>query len=139
MMYKKTIMLLAIFALLSPGFLPHGFISSNITIKSNQISHAELCCCGKIANTCSDCCCSDGNPETNNDNTSKHTVTITSCGGTSADIITVSKLNFLISASAVINYIPVATLAETTSLLHVDILIEPPYKPPRPQLLTNLT
>lgn len=131
MIYKKTIMLLAILALLAPGFLPSRFINHN------QISHAELCCCGNIASACRDCCCSDDHSE--NDNTGKYTVTITACSGGSADIITVSKLNYIISVSAVINYMPVATLAETTLHQRVDIFINPPYKPPRLQLFTHFT
>jgi hypothetical protein len=127
-------MLLAIFALLAPGFLPHRFINSNKAIKSNQVSHAELCCCGNVASTCHDCCCAEGHTGTNY--TGKYTVAITACGGTSADIITVSKLNYFLSLSAIINYMPVTTLAETTSLQLGNILEKPPYKPPKPQILT---
>jgi hypothetical protein len=134
-MHKKTIMLLAIFALLAQGFLSHGFINSNKVIKSNQVSHAELCCCGNVANACHDCCCSDDHAE--NDNTGKRTVTFTACGGTSDDIITVSKLNYFLSLTSILNYMPVTTLAETTSLHLGDVLGKPPYKPPKPQLLTN--
>ncbi len=134
-MHKKAIMLLAISLLLAPGFLPHGFSNSNKAIKSNQVSHAELCCCGNVASACHDCCCSDDHAGT--DDTDKYTVTITACGGTSDDIITVSKLNYSLSLSAIINYMPVTTLAETTSLHLGDVLGKPPYKPPKPQLLTN--
>jgi hypothetical protein len=135
--YKKAIMLLAIILLLAPGFLPYGFINSNKAIKSNQVSHAELCCCGNVASACHDCCCSDDHAET--DNTGKYTVTITACGGTSDDIITVSKLNFFLALSSIVNYLPVTTLAETAKLPFKDVLIRQPYKPPKPQLLTNFT
>ena len=136
-MHKKTIMLLAIFALLAPGFLPYGLSNSNKAVKNNQVSHAKLCCCNKVASTCRDCCCSDGLAET--DNTSKYTVTITACGGTSDDIITVSKLNYFLSLSSTVNYLPVTTLAETATLQLKDVLIKPPLKPPKPQLLTHFT
>ena len=135
--YKKTIMLLAIFLLLAQGFLPHGFINSNKVIKNNQVSHAELCCCGKAASACRDCCCSEDHAGTND--TGKYKVTITACGGTSDDIITVSKLNFFLALSSIVNYLPVITLAETAKLPFKDVLIRQPYKPPKPQLLTNFT
>lgn len=137
MMYKKIIMLLAIFALLAPGFMPRSFINSNKAIKSNQVSHAELCCCGNIASTCHDCCCSDDHA--NNDNTDRNTVTITACGGTPDDIITISKLNYLSPLSSFVQYISVTTMAETASLRFNDVLRRQPYKPPKPQPLSNLT
>ena len=137
MMYKKIIMLLAIFALLAPGFLPHSFINSNKAIKSNQVSHAELCCCGNIASACHDCCCSDDHAK--NDNTDQNTVTITACGGTSDDIITISKLNYFSSPAAFVQYIHVATMTETATPSLNDVLRRYPYKPPKPQLLSNLT
>ena len=135
MMCKKTAMLLAIILLLAPGFLPYGFSNSNKAVKNNLASHAKLCCCGNVASACRDCCCSDDHTE--NGNTDKSRVTITACGGTSGDIITVSKLNYFLSLSAIINYMPVSTLAKTIIPRHIDVLLEPPYKPPEPQLLTN--
>jgi hypothetical protein len=135
--HKKTIILLVIFALLASGFLPDRRSNSNKAVKNNLVSHAKLCCCGNIASACRDCCCSDDHAE--NDSTDGYTLAITACGGTSADILTVSKLSYFFSVSALINYMPVATLAETTLLQQVDILIEPPYKPPKPQLLINFT
>ncbi|MBC8555199.1 MAG: hypothetical protein H8D23_36765 [Candidatus Brocadiales bacterium] len=135
--YKKAILLLAISLLLAPGFLPHGFINSNKAVVNNLASHAELCCCGNIASTCSDCCCSEDNAGT--DNAGKHTVTITACGGTSNDIITVSKPQYHVLLSAIVNYLPVTTLAKAIIPGHKDVLLEPPYKPPRPQFLTNFT
>lgn len=134
--YKKMIMLLAILALLAPEFLPYGFSNSNKAVKNNLVSHAKLCCCGNVASACSDCCCSDSHA--GNDNTGKHVVTITACGGTSDDIITVSNLNYLSSLSTIINHMPVATLAKTVTPGHKGVLLEPPYKPPKLQLLTNL-
>jgi hypothetical protein len=136
-MYKKKIIILSIVLLTAPIFLPYGVINTNNAYKHNQISHAELCCCGNIASTCQNCCCSEDHAGT--DNTGKHTVTITACGGTSADIITVSKLNYFHSVSAIIHYMPVATLAETDVLQRGDLLIKPHYKPPKPQLLTHFT
>lgn len=136
-MYKKAILLLAIFLLLVPGFLPQEFINSNKALVINLASHAKLCCCGKVASTCHDCCCSED--YSGIDDTGRHTVTITACGGTSADILTVSKLSYFLSVSAIINYMPVATLAETAALQLKDVLNNPPYKPPKSQLLTNLT
>jgi hypothetical protein len=136
-MHKKTIMLLAIFALLAPGFLPYGLSNSNKVIKNNRVSHAKLCCCNKVASTCHDCCCSDGLTET--DNTGKYTVTITACDCSSGGIITVSKLNYFHSLSSIVNYLPVTTLAETATLQLKDVLIKPPYKPPKLQFLTNFT
>jgi len=136
-MHKKMIIILAIISLFAPGFLPYGLSNSNITVKNKRVSHAKLCCCNKVASTCHDCCCSDGLTE--NDNTGKSTVTITACGGASYDIITVSKLNFFLALSSIINYLPVTTLAETAKLPFKDVLIRQPYKPPKPQLLTNFT
>ena len=129
--YKKAIMLLAILALLAPGFLPRGFINHN------QVSHAELCCCSNVASTCRDCCCSDDHA--GNDNTGKYTVTITACGGTSDDTITVARLSYFFSKSDFVNYLPVTTLEKTIIPRHKNVLVEPPYKPPKPQLLTNFT
>ena len=137
MIYKKTIILLAILALLIPGLVPHGFLDSKKTVKNNQVFHAELCCCGNIASECRDCCCSDDHA--NNDNTDRNTVTITACGGTPDDIITISKLNYLSSPSAFLQYISVATMAETATPQFNDVLRRQPYKPPEPQLLSNLT
>ena len=135
MMYKKMIMLLAIIALLAPGFIPHGFLNSKKAAKNNQVSHAGLCCCGNIASACRDCCCSDDHSE--NDNTDRKTVTITACGGTSDDIIIISKLNYFSSPSAFVKYMPVTTLVETTTLQLKDVLKKLPYKPPKSQFLTN--
>jgi hypothetical protein len=134
-MHKKMIIILAIISLFAPGFLPYGLSNSNITVKNKRVSHAKLCCCNKVASTCRDCCCSDG--PTENDNTGKSTVTITACGGTSDDIITVSKLNFFLALSVIVNYLPVTTLAETATLQLKYILEKPPFKPPKPQLLTH--
>jgi len=134
-LYKKMIALLAIILLLAPGFLPHGFVNSKKVVKNNQVSHAKLCCCGNVASACRDCCCSDDHTE--NDNTDKNTVTITACGCISDDIITVSKLNYFLSLPAIINYMPVCTLAKTIIPGHKDVLLEPPYKPPKSPLLTN--
>lgn len=130
------IMLLAILALLAPGFLPYGFSNSNKAVKSNLVSHVKMCCCNKVASTCSDCCCSDSHP--GNDNTGKHVVTITACGGTSDDITTVSKPHYFLSLSVIVNYMPVTTLSKTIIPGHKGVLLEPPYKPPKLQLLTNL-
>ncbi len=135
MIYKKMIMLLAIIALLAPGFLPHGFLKSNGAVKGNQVSHAKLCCCGNVANECRDCCCADTHTE--NNNIDGATVTITACGGTSNDIITITKLNYLSPQSAFVQYISVATVAEVATLHLKVVLINPHYKPPKPQLLTN--
>ncbi len=129
--YKKAIMLLAILALLAPGFLPRGFINHN------QVSHAELCCCGNVANTCRDCCCSDDH--TGDDKTGKYTVTITACGGSSDDIFTTPNINYFFSHSVLINYLPVTTLAETATLQLKEVLNKPPCKPPKLQLLSNFT
>ena len=137
MIYKKTIILLAILALLIPGLVPHGFLDSKKTVKNNQVFHAELCCCGNIASLCRDCCCSDNHAK--NDNTDRNTVTITACGGTPDDIITISRLNYLSSLSAFVQYISVATMAETATPQFNDVLRRQPYKPPEPQLLSNLT
>ena len=137
MIYKKAIMLLAILALLIPGLVPHGFLDSKKTVKNRQVFHAELCCCGNIASECRDCCCSDDHA--NNDNTDRNTVTITACGGTPDDIITISKLNYLSSLSSFVQYISVATMAETATPQFNDVLRRQPYKPPEPQLLSNLT
>ncbi len=130
---KKAFMLLAVITLLIPGLVPHGFLNSNKTVNNNQIVHAELCCCGNIASECSDCCCSDD--RTNNDN---NTVTITACCGTPDDIITISKLNYLSSLSAFVQYISVTTVAETSTPQFNDVLRRQPYKPPKLRLLSNL-
>ena len=133
---KKTAMLLAIILLIAPGFLPHGFVNSKQVVKNNQVSHAKLCCYGNVASACRDCCCSDDHTE--NDNTGESTVTITACGGTSDDIITISKLNYILSLPSIINYTPVSTLAKAIIPRRINALLEPPYKPPKSQLLTNL-
>ena len=130
---KKAFMLLTVITLLIPGLVPHGFFNSNKTVNNNQIVHAELCCCGNIASECSDCCCSDGH--TNNVN---NTVTITACCGTPDDIITISKLNYLSSLSAFVQYISVTTVAETSTPQFNDVLRRQPYKPPKLRLLSNL-
>ncbi len=135
--YKKTIMLLAILALLAPWFLPCGFNNINKAVKTNLVLHAELCCCGNIASTCRDCCCSDDYAE--KDNSDRNTVTITACGGTPDDIITISKLNYLFSLSAFVQCTSVITLTETATLQFNDILRRQLYKPPKPQLLSNFT
>ena len=137
MIHKKTIMLLAILTLLIPGLVPHRFLDSNKTVKNNQVFHAELCCCGNIASLCRDCCCSDDHA--NNDNTDSNTITITACGGIPNDIINISKLNYLSSLSSFVQYISVATMAETATPQFNDVLRRQPYKPPEPQLLSNLT
>lgn len=133
---KKTAMLLAIILLIAPGFLPHGFVNSKQVVKNNQVSHAKLCCYGNVASACRDCCCSDDHTE--NDNTGESTVTITACGGTSDDIITISKLIYILSLPSIINYTPVSTLAKAIIPRRINALLEPPYKPPKSQLLTNL-
>ena len=135
--YKKTIMLLAILALLAPGFFPYGFSNSNRAVKNSLVSHAELCCCGNIASECRDCCCSDDHAK--NDNTDRNTITITACGGIPDDIITMSKLNYLSSLSSFVQYISVVTMTETGVLQLKDVLRRQPYKPPESQLLSNLT
>jgi len=135
--YKKTIMLLAILALLIPGLLPYGFSNSNKAVKNSMVSHAELCCCGNIANECRDCCCSDDHAE--NENTDRNTLTITACGGTSNDIITISKLNYLSSLSASVKYSSVITMTEIAMPQYNDVLRRQLYKPPKPQLLSNFT
>jgi len=137
MKYKKKIILLAIIALLAPGLLPPGFLNSKKAVKNNQVSHAELCCCGNVASACRDCCCSDNHAES--DNAGKHPVTITSCGGSSGDIFTAPKMNYFFSQSVFINYLPATTLADTTTLQLKDVLNKPPYKPPKSQLLINFT
>ncbi len=137
MLYKKTIIFLAIFVLLTPGFLPLRFINSKETVKSNRIAHAELCCCGNVTSECSDCCCSKNHEGA--DDTGRHIVTITVCGGTSNDIITISKLNYLSPLSSFAKYISVTTMAETATLQFNDVLRRQPYKPPKPQLLSNHT
>jgi len=136
-MHKKKIVLLVIFALLVPGFSPYGFNNSNKTIKNNRISHAQMCCCNKAVSTCRDCCCSEDLAET--DNTGKDTVTITACGGTSDDVITVSKPYYVFSLSVVINYLPVTISIDTTTPQPKDVLQKPPYKPPESPLLTIFT
>ncbi len=137
MIYKKTIILLAILALLAPGFLPYGFRNSSKAVNNSLVSHTELCCCGNIASACRDCCCSDDH--TNNDNTDRNTVTINACGGTSDNIITMSKLNYLSSPSAFSRYTSITTMAETTTSQCKDVLRRQLYKPPKPQLLSNFT
>ena len=137
-MYKKMITLLAIFLLLVPGFLPHGFVnSSNKAAVNNLASHAKLCCCGNIASECRDCCCSESHKGT--DNTGKHTAAITSCGGRPDDIFTTPNINYFFTQSVFLNYLPVTTLADTATLQTKDVLNRPPYKPPRLQLLTHFT
>ena len=135
-MYKKKIIILAIISLFTSGFLPYDLIISKEAVKSGQISHAELCCCGHDASTCRSCGCPDGSGKSDN---GKQPVTITACGGTSDDIITTPKINYFFSQSVFINYLPVTTLAEAVTLQRKDVLNKPPYKPPKSQILTNFT
>ncbi len=139
MNYKNTIIFLAVFVLLAPGFLPREFINSKDkgAASNNLVAHAELCCCGNIASECRDCCCSDDH--TGNNDTDRNTVTITACGGIPDDIITISKLNYLSPLSSFVQYISVTTVAETAKPRFNDVLGRQPYKPPRSQLLSNLT
>ncbi len=132
MKYNKKIIFLVIFLLLVPGFLPYGFNFNKKSVKNN-LSHAALCCCGNVASACRDCCCSEDHAET--DNTGRFTVTITACGGTSDNIITVSKQNYFLSQPSVFNYLPFTTLAETATQQIKDVQIKPPYKPPKSYLL----
>ncbi len=134
---KKAFMLLAVITLLIPGLVPHRFLDSNKTINNNQVAHAELCCCGNIASACRDCCCSDDH--TGNDNTDQNTITITACGGTPDDIITISRLNYLSSLSAYIQYISVATMVEISTPKFNDVRRRQPLEPANLQLLCNVT
>ncbi len=135
---KKAFMLLTIITLPFPGLVPHRFLDSNKTVNNNQVAHAELCCCGNIASECRDCCCSDDHTGNNNADRN-NTVTITACGGIPDDIINISKLNYLSSLSAFVQYISVTTVAETSTPQFNDVLRRQPYKPPKPQLLSSLT
>ena len=136
--YKKTIMLLAILTLLIPGLLPYGFSNSNRAVKNSMVvSHAELCCCGNIASTCRECCCSDDHAK--NDNTERNTVTIAACGGTPDGIINISKLNYLSPLVSFVQYTSVITMTEISTPQSNDVLRRQLYKPPKPQLLSNLT
>ncbi len=137
MMYKKKLTILVIITLLIPGLIPHGFLDSSKTVNNNQAAHAKLCCCGNVANECRDCCCSDDH--TGNDNTDQNTITITACGGTHDDIITISKLNYLSSLTSFVQYMSVTPVAETSTPQFNDVLRRQPFKPPKPQLLSNLT
>ncbi len=130
-------MLLTVITLLIPGLVPHGFLASNKTVNNKLVAHAELCCCGNIASACRDCCCSDDH--TGNDNTDQNTITITACGGIPDDIITISKLNYLPSLSSFVQYMSVTPVAETATPQFNDVLRRQPYKPPKLQLLSNLT
>ncbi len=135
--YEKAFMLLSVITLLLPGLMPHGFLDSNKTAKSNRVAHVELCCCGNIASKCRDCCCSDDH--TGNDNSDRNTITITACGGISDNIIIISTLNYLSPLSSFAKYISVTTMAETATLQFNDALRRQPYKPPKLQLLSNHT
>ncbi|GAX62702.1 coenzyme F420-dependent N5,N10-methylene tetrahydromethanopterin reductase and related flavin-dependent oxidoreductase [Candidatus Scalindua japonica] len=136
-MYKKKIIILAIISLLAPGFIPYGYINSKEAVENKRISHADLCCCGHKAMSCQSCGCDNGSPEP--DHAGKYPVSITSCGSSSEDIFATQNINYFFSHSDFLNYLPVTTSAETATLQLRYVLNKPPYKPPRLQLLTNLT
>ena len=133
-------MFVAILSLLASGFLPYGFNYNEKTGKNSQVSQTQLCCCGNNASCCQDCSCSEGlaendyYPETGNsqepNDTGKRIVTITSCGGAD-DAFFSPELNYFVSLSSLINYLPVNTSPETILLEPEDSLLSPPYKPPK--------
>lgn len=138
--YKKKILLVVIISLLASGFLPYGFNYNKKPGMDSQISQAQLCCCGNNASCCQDCSCSDGLAENNYysgtgnsqepGDTGKRIVTITSCGG-GADAFFFPELNYFVTLSSLINYLPVNTSTGTTLLTQEDSLLTPPYKPPK--------
>ncbi len=137
MKHKKKIIILSIITLLAPGLLQYGFLNSKEAVKNKQLSHAESCCCGHDASTCQSCGCSDGSKEY--DDNGRQPVTITSCGGSSDDMLTTQKINYFSTQSVFLNYLHVTTLAEAATLQLKDVLNKTPYKPPKPQRLTNFT
>jgi hypothetical protein len=134
--HKKKIMLVAIILMLVSGYLPYSFNNRN-PVNNTQVTQSQLCCCGNNASCCQDCNCSEGIAES--DSIGKYTITITSCGGSADDIITVSTLKYFLLLSVFVNYMPVATLTETDELQIKDVLTKPPYKPSKSQLLTHHT
>ncbi|MHC4184103.1 MAG: hypothetical protein ACYSR0_12220 [Planctomycetota bacterium] len=126
--HKNKIILLAVISLLMSGFLPYVFNNSKELEKGNLVSHAQLCCCGTGANTCQDCCCAKDFGE---DDTDKHLVIITSCGGRS-DVASFSpELNYVVSLSPIIYHLPFTATLEPITLRPTNSSLVPPYKPPR--------
>ena len=143
MRQNKKIIFLAIFLLLAPVFLPYGFSFSKKSVKDNLVSHAELCCCGKDINTCSDCCCSvdfatdgkDFHTESatshGSNNTDKRLLITNYCGGGSNNIFVAPELNYFVSLSSYGNYLPVSISNETIIRRHIEPRLTLPYKPPK--------
>ena len=143
MRYNKKIIFLSIFLLLAPVLLPYGFSFSKKSVNDNLVSHAELCCCGNDINTCSGCCCSldfaaDGKghhtesatPHGSN-NTDKRLFIINFCGGGSHDIFFAPELNYFVSLSSYVNYLPVTISNEIITPRHRESYLTLPYKPPK--------
>ncbi len=139
--HKNNIIILAVISLLMSEFLAYVFNNSKELEKGNLVSHAQLCCCGTGANTCLDCCCAkdfgenDDRHETGvfkdlND-TGKHLVVITSCGGNSDDASFSPELTCLISKFSFVHYSPFTSSLETITLKLNNSFLKPPYKPPR--------
>ncbi len=143
MKYNKKIIFLAIFLLLTPGFLPYGISSSKGTAKNNQVSHAELCCCGNDVNTCHDCCCSIDSATAGNDyhaesdglqksdNTGNRLFIINACGSESHDIFVAPELNYFVLLSSYDNCFPVSISNDIITPGHREPRLVPPYKPPK--------
>ncbi len=139
--HKNKIIILAVISLLMSEFLAYVFNNSKELEKGNLVSHAQLCCCGTGANTCLDCCCAkdfgenDDRHETGvfkdlND-TGKHLVVITSCGGRSNDTSFSPELNYVVSLSHIIYHLPFTATLEPITLRPTGSPLVPPYKPPR--------
>jgi hypothetical protein len=139
--HKNKIILLSVISLLTSEFLPSVFNNSKELEKGNLVSRVQLCCCGTGANTCLDCCCAKDFGENDDrhvtgvskglNDTGKHLVVITSCGGNSDDVSFFPDLTCLISKFSFVQYSPFTSSLETITSKLNNFFLEPSYKPPR--------
>ncbi len=141
---NKKITYLAIILLIAPGLLPYAFNSNKNGVIDNLVSHAELCCCGNNASTCSDCGCPVNPTFAGNDyyadsdglqgsgDTGKRLSIINTCGGGgSHDVFVAPDLNYLVSLSSYDNYKPVSFSKEAINPRYRGPRLTPLYKPPK--------
>ena len=147
--YKKKGIVLLIISLLASEFMLFGFSNNEKPGNNNLASKTRLCCCSKIMSTCQNCregCCSEESgagydystmnkfqesEEINKQNT------IFISHDCNSDVASVSpELNYYVSLSTVIHYLPFVTSTETITLELKDPLLAPPHRPPRLQFIS---
>ncbi len=146
--YKKKVVVLLIISLLASEFMLFGFSNNEKLGNNNLASNTRLCCCSKIMSTCQDCrdgCCSEesgadyaysvmNKPHKSEGINKLNTIFIShDCN---SDVASVSpELNYYVSLSHVIHYLPFVTSTETIKLALKDPLLAPPHRPPRLQFI----